>query len=118
MLMTKPQISFEDFLKLDIRVGEVTEAAEVPGSEKLLKLTVNFGQETGLRTIFSGIKKWYNPSSLQGRKLAFITNLPPKKFKIKTEEYESEGMILAADSGEEAILYQFDKEVEPGSVVR
>lgn len=99
-------------------MGEVVTAEEVEGSGKLLKLSVNFGPEIGTKTIFSGIKKWYTPSSVQGRKLAFITNLLPKKFRIGEAEYESSGMIMAADNGEEAVLFQFDKDLPPGAIVR
>lgn len=114
----KPQINFEEFEKLDLRVGEVKEVGEVEGSEKLLKLTVFFGEEVGTREIFSGIKKWYSPASLQGKKLGFIINLQPKTFKIGQNEYTSNGMILAADNGGEAVLYSFDKDVLPGSVIK
>ncbi len=113
----KPAINYDDFDKLDIRIGEVREAEEVGGSEKLLKLTVDFGPEIGTKTIYSGIKKWYTPDSLLARKLIFIINLLPKKFKINGQEFESEGMIIAADSNNEAVLYNFDKDVLSGSIV-
>ena len=68
----KSQIDFEDFEKLDLRVGEVREVGEVEGSNKLLKLTVDFGPEIGQKTIFSGIKKWYTADSIKNRKFIFI----------------------------------------------
>ncbi|MCL4397985.1 methionine--tRNA ligase [Patescibacteria group bacterium] len=114
----KPTIIYDDFAKLDLRIGEVAEASVVEGSEKLLKLTVNFGSEIGVRTIFAGIKKWYTPSSVKARKLVFITNLLPKKFKINGQEFESQGMLLAADGHDEAALYTFDKDPQPGTKIR
>lgn len=111
----KPQISFDDFAKLDLQVGEVVEAKEVEGREKLLEIKVDFGDE--VRTIYAGIGKWYTPESLVGRKLIFVTNLEPKKFKIGEKEYVSEGMMMAA--GEEtATLYVFDQDLPNGTVLR
>lgn len=89
----KPLISFTDFSKLDIRVGTVIECVEKEGSDKLLKLTVDFGEE-GQKTIFSGIKKWYTPEDLKDKQFIFIINLEPRKM---MDEY-SEGMLMAADS--------------------
>lgn len=88
----KPTITFDDFAKLDLRVGTVTACEEKEGSEKLLRLTVDFGDEK--RTILSGIKKWYAPESLVGKQFVFVFNLAPRKMMGE----ESQGMILAADS--------------------
>jgi len=88
----KPIITYDDFAKLDLRVGTITECVEKEGSEKLLKLTVDFGEE-GTRTIFSGIKKWYQPEDLKGKQFVFVFNLAPRKMM----DEESEGMLLAAD---------------------
>lgn len=113
----KPQITFEDFSRLDLRVGEVVEAKELELSRNLLELVVDFGSELGRKTIYAGIKKWYQPESLVGRKLIFVVNLEPKKFKIGDLEYESQGMMVA--SGEnEAVLYTFDKDLPSGTMVR
>ena len=106
----KPQITIEDFLKLDLRVGEVVSAETVDGSNKLLKLTVNFGEFT--RIIYSGIKKWYTADSLLNKKFVFLVNVIPKKFKFGT----SEGMILAAGD-DEAVLYNFDKDIKNGTTI-
>jgi len=113
-LVVKPQIAIEDFGKLDLRVGEVMEVSPVPGSEKLVKLFVNFKDFT--RTIYAGLKKWYLPQSLVGRKLIFVVNLEPRTFKINDLEYTSEGMIMAAGD-REAILYNFDKDIENGTTI-
>ena len=110
----KPQIPFSDFAKLDIRIGEVRGVEEVEGSNKLLKLTVFFGDEIGTRTIYAGIKQWYAPESLVGRKLGFVVNLESKKFVINGIEHTSEGMLVAAGVGE-AVIYHFDKDLPPGT---
>lgn len=88
----KPIITYEDFAKLDIRVGEVIQCEEKEGSDKLLRLTVDFGEE-GTRNILSGIKKWYKPKDLIGKQFVFVFNLAPRKMMGE----ESQGMILAAD---------------------
>ena len=114
--MVKPTISFSDFSKLDLRVGKVLVAVAVPGSEKLLQLTVFFGDELGTKIIYAGIKPWYAPESLVGRKLAFVVNLESKKFVINGVALESQGMLLAA--GDEFVaLYNFDKDLPPGATV-
>lgn len=113
----KPQISFDDFAKLDLRVGEILEAKEVEGSGKLVELVVDFGPGIGKKTIYAGIRKWYEPASLKGRKLVFVVNLEPKRFKIEGRELMSEGMVVAA-GGEEAVLYTFDKDLTNGTILR
>lgn len=112
--MVKATIPFADFAKLDLRVGEIKEAMVVDGSEKLVQLTVDLGPDVGAKTIYAGIKPWYAPESLVGRKLAFVVNLESKKFIINGAEHTSEGMLLAAGEGE-AVIYQFDKELPPGT---
>ncbi len=88
----KPIINIDDFAKLDIRVGTVGDCVEKEGSDKLLRLTVDFGEE-GEKTIFSGIKKWYTPEDLKGNQFIFVINLEPRKI---MDEY-SQGMLLAAE---------------------
>src|SRR5438874_148743 len=78
ILDMKQIISFDDFSKLDIRVGTVVECVEKEGSDKLLRLTVDFGEE-GMRNILSGIKQWYKPSNLKDKQFVFIINLEPRK---------------------------------------
>lgn len=114
--MIKTVVSFSDFAKLDFRVGRVQEAELVDGSEKLVKLNVDFGAEIGARNIFSGIKSWYEPQNLVGRKLIFVVNLEPKKFKINGVEHESQGMLLSAGDNR-AVLYSFDQELQSGEIV-
>ena len=83
-------IDFEDFLKLDIRVGTVTECTKVPKADKLLQFRIDDG--LGGRTIVSGIAEHYAPEELIGKQLCFIANLPPRKLR----GIESQGMILSA----------------------
>jgi len=74
----KEAISFEDFAKLDIRVGTITQVVSIPKSNKLMKLIVNFGDHT--RSILAGIKKERaNPNEIEGRQALFVLNLPEKK---------------------------------------
>jgi methionine--tRNA ligase beta chain len=88
----KPIITYNDFAKLDFRVGTVIECTEKEGSDKLLRLTVDFGEE-GKRIIFSGIKKWYTPDDLKDKQFVFLINLEPRKMM----DEESQGMLIAAN---------------------
>ncbi len=115
-------ISIEDFQKLDIRVGTVV-SAEVPEwSHWVMKLTVDFGDEIGERTIFAGIMKFYKPKDLKGSQFPFVVNMKPKK--IGPAGDFSEGMMLAAgvvtDNPEEdkPVLFNLQDQVPNGSKVR
>ena len=88
----KPQITFDDYSKIEVRVGTIVEATVPEGSEKLIQFTVDFGSEK--RTIFSGIKEWYSAEELSGVKTVWVTNIPPKK----TPFGESQGMLFACDT--------------------
>jgi len=90
-------ISFDDFAKLDLRIAKIIKADHVEGSDKLLQLTVDIGDET--RTIFSGIKSAYQPEDLQGGLTLVIANLAPRKMRFGV----SEGMVLAAGPGDKEI---------------
>ena len=90
----KPVIDYEDFAKMELRVGEIIACEEVPNSKKLLKETVKIGSE--VRTILSGIKKWYKPEDMVGKKVMVICNLAPRKI----AGIESQGMLLCAESAE------------------
>jgi len=91
-------IDFNDFAKLDLRIGKIIKADHVEGSDKLLQLTIDIGDET--RTIFSGIKSAYQPEALEGRLTMVIVNLAPRKMRFGV----SEGMVLAAGPGEKEIF--------------
>ncbi len=86
-----PEIQYEDFAKLDIRIGTVVAAELVPETDKLIKCTVDFG-EMGTRTIVSGIALWKKPEELVGRQFPYIVNLAPRMLR----GVESQGMLLAA----------------------
>lgn len=89
----KDVISFPDWEKLDVRVGTIVEASAPEWSNKLIELHVEFGEEIGSRTIFTGMRKWYGPDHFSGKQALFIVNLAPRKM----GEKESQGMILSLD---------------------
>ena len=106
-------IEFDDFTKLDIRVGTVLECTKVPKADKLLQFKIDDG--LGGRTIVSGIAKYYNPDELIGKQVCFVANLAPRKLKGVT----SEGMILSAeDSDGKLVVVTPEKCVNPGSEVK
>src|SRR4030042_1016088 len=90
----KDSVSFDDFSKIDFRVGKVVKAENIEGADTLMRLTVDFGS-LGERVILSGIKKWYKPKDLKGGSFIFVFNLEPKKMLGE----ESQGMIMAAEGG-------------------
>ena len=87
------EISIDDFFQVKLRVAEVTVAEKVQKADKLLKLTLDVGDET--RTVVSGIAEWYAPEELLGKKVVLVANLKPAKLR----GIVSQGMILAADDG-------------------
>lgn len=92
-----PEINFEDFAKLDLRVAKIIKAQAVEGADKLLQLTLDLDGET--RNVFSGIKSAYQPEQLEGRLTVMIANLAPRKMRFGI----SEGMVLAAGPGDKEI---------------
>src|SRR5258708_32032 len=108
----KASISYQDFDKIDLRVGKITACERKEGSDKLLRLTVSFGEE-GKRIILSGIYPFYQPEEMVDKSFVFIINLEPRK--IMGEE--SQGMILAAD-GEQPILLTPEKPATEGVGIR
>jgi methionyl-tRNA synthetase len=105
-------VGIEDFKKLDLRVGKVIAAERVPGSEKLLKLTVDIGKEQ--RQVVAGMAKKYSPEALIHKKVIVVTNLKPARMM----GVESQGMILAAGDKEVEALATFLEDVEPGTTIR
>lgn len=107
-------ITYADFAKIDFRVGEIIEAIKVEASEKLIKMTVDFGQ-MGQRIVFSGIYQWYKPEELQGKKTVFVVNMPPKKIMGEV----SEAMIFGGMDKEANLmsLVLLDKNLKNGSIV-
>ncbi len=102
----KEVISIDDFAKIDLRTAKIIEASDITESNKLLRLTVDLGSET--RQVFAGIKGFYQPEQLIGRKVVVVKNLKPRKMKFGT----SEGMILAA--GDDDGLWLIDPGDEVG----
>lgn len=107
----KSKISYEDFAKLEMRIGLVKSAEPIENSEKLLKLLVDFGGEE--RQVVSGIKKFYSIEDIIGRKFVFVTNLQKRKIM----GMESQAMIMAAESEEGIVLLQPEKDIAPGSKI-
>ena len=94
----KPIVTYDDFAKLDIRAGLITAASAPEWSEKLIRYEVDLGEEIGKRILFSGIRKWYQPEDLVGKKVPVVVNLAPKKM----GEEESRGMVMMVDLGTSA----------------
>jgi methionyl-tRNA synthetase len=110
----KPEISFDDFQKMDIRVGKIVEAQKVPKTDKLLHLKIDTGIDT--RTVVSGIAAFYEPEKIVGQKVIILVNLAPRKIK----GIESHGMILMAENskGELSFVSPTKQETEEGSAVK
>lgn len=107
-----PTVAFDDFMKLDIRVGKVLECEKVPKADKLLKFKIDDGM--GGRTIVSGIAKYYKPEDLVGKEVCFIANFEPRKLK----GIESQGMILSAENADGSLVVIGPQgEVKPGCKV-
>lgn len=112
----KEIVKFNDWSKIDLRVGKILKAEEIEGADKLYKLSIDLGKELGKRTLVAGIKQHYKLSELKNKKCIVFTNLEPRNLKGIT----SGGMILAAvDEKENRVqLLQPDSDIEPGSKVR
>ncbi len=109
----KDTVTFDDFQKLDIRVGTVLECERVPKMKKLLKFLIDDGMEK--RTIVSGISQWYDPDQLKGKQVLFIANLAPREFK---NGLVSQGMILSAENYDGTIsVTTVEHDVKAGSQV-
>ncbi len=108
-----PEISYDDFAKLDIRIGTVLAAELVPETDKLIKCTVDFG-ELGTRTIVSGIAEWKTPEELVGRQLPYIINLAPRMLR----GVESQGMLLAVSDEAGVALLSAERPVPKGTKLK
>lgn len=113
-------VSFEDFKKIDIRMGKIILAERIEGSDKLLKLQVDFGEldESNLptsRQIVAGIAQFYAPEALIGKECPFAYNLAPRTMK----GLESQGMLMCpSDSVGGPVLLHPDKDVTPGTIIK
>jgi len=105
-------ISFEDFQKIDLRVAKIITAEKIEGSEKLLRLEIDLGNEK--RQIIAGIGKFYKPEILINKEIIVVANLEPKKLM----GFESQGMLLAADIDGEPVILMPEKAVLAGTKVR
>ena len=105
-------IDFNDFQKVVLKVGQILEVEDIPKAKKLYKLTVDLGEENP-RTIVAGIKPYYQPEELKGKKVIVVANLKPKKLM----GIESQGMLLAANDGENFSLLTVEKDVKNGTRV-
>jgi methionyl-tRNA synthetase len=109
-----PQITIDDFSKIDLRVARITQAEHVEGADKLLKLTLDVGA-LGTRQVFAGIKSAYDPATLVSRLTVVVANLAPRKMKFGL----SEGMVLAASGDAPGIfLLSPDAGAQPGMKVK
>jgi methionyl-tRNA synthetase len=106
-------LTFDDFKKTELKVGKILTAERVPGADKLLKLTVDVGEEEP-RQVVAGIAQWYSPDELVGKQVVVVANLAPAKIR----GVESRGMLLAADTEGRAVLLTPDADVAPGAEVR
>ena len=105
-------ISIDVFAKIEVKVGTVKSAELVPETDKLLRLVVDFNEESGPRQIVSGIRAYVNePDDLVGRQLAFVTNLMPRKIK----GLESNGMLFAVGQDDTFAFLTPDRDVPPGT---
>ena len=107
------EVSFDDFVKIDLRVATIARAEYVDGADKLLQLTLDLDGET--RNVFAGIKSAYRPEDLVGRQTVMVANLAPRKMRFGV----SEGMVLAAGpGGEEIFIVTPDTGAKPGMRVK
>lgn len=110
--MDKPRITLDDFSKIEVKIGTVRSAERVPETDKLLRLLIDFNEESGPRQIVSGIASYVpDPESLVGRQLAFVTNLEPRTIR----GLESNGMLFAVGADDTFAFLTPDREVSPGT---
>ncbi len=109
---TNTNITFEDFKKLEIKIGKVLSAEKIEGADKLLKLEIDFGTEK--RQLVAGMAEFFEPSYFVGKEFPVLCNLEERKFK----GVKSQGMILAADVEGRPVLLHPSEEIPPGSLVK
>ena len=109
-------IQFNDFIKVEMRVGVVLEVKTPEWSEKLLEFRVNLGEELGERTVFSGVKKWYSEADFLNKKFPFVVNLAERKMGPAV----SQGMMMMVDGGgndSKPFLITLDEQAELGAIL-
>ncbi len=105
-------IGFDEFKKIDLRVGKIIEAERIKGSDKLIRLVIDIGEEK--RQILAGIAEHYLPDNLEGRQVVVVANLEPREM----FGHESQGMLLAVDTDKRPVLISPNDEVNPGSKIK
>ena len=110
--MTKPEITYDDFSKLDLRIATVLSAREHPNADKLLLLQIDLGDDQ--RQIVAGIRGHYEPDVLVGRQIVVLTNLE----EVMLRGEESSGMLLAASDTDGVVLLRPDRECQPGAGIK
>ena len=108
----KPQITIDDFDRVDLRVALVKNVEKIKGADRLLKVELDLGSET--RTVVAGIAQHYTPDSLVGKRVVIVANLAPVKLRGVT----SSGMILAASEGDDLGVLTVEREIPPGATVK
>ncbi|MEM9243565.1 MAG: methionine--tRNA ligase [Pseudomonadota bacterium] len=109
----KPEITIDDFAKVDLRVAKIISAEQVEGADKLLRITLDVGE--GIKKqVFAGIKGSYRPEDLQDKQIIFVANLKPRKMRFGL----SEGMILAAGNGQSSFVLSPDNGANAGDIVK
>jgi methionyl-tRNA synthetase len=106
-------LAYEDFAKVDLRLGLVKAAEKVEGADRLLKLTIDLGEPRGPRTVVAGIAQHYSPEEMQGRQVVVVANLKP----VKLKGVESCGMVLACVGDDKVRIVSPDLALSPGSKV-
>lgn len=104
-------VKFDEWNKLDLKIAEVLEAEDHPNADKLYVLKIKIGDEN--RTIVAGIKRHYSKEDLKGKKIVVFTNLEPAILR----GVKSEGMLLAAEEGDNVVLVVPDKEIDSGAKI-
>ncbi len=104
-------ITFNDFKKMEMKVGTVKKVEELLNSKKLIRMQVDIGGT--LKQVVAGIKGYYKPEELQGKQFVFVTNLEPAKLMGELSEI----MVLAAVKGDKVVLVKPEKEIENGAVI-
>mgnify|MGYP001070809641 CR=1 FL=1 len=106
------EVSFDDFKKLDMRIGTVVDVSRIPRTERLYKIIVDLG-DLGRRQAVSSLVGYYTPEELLSKRIVFLTNLKATKFAGEL----SEGMLMAAEKGDKLALLTTDREIENGAKI-
>jgi methionine--tRNA ligase beta chain len=107
---SSPEMTFEEFKKIDARIGTITSVDRVPRTEKLYRILVDLGS-LGVRQTVSSLVGYYEESELLGKRIVFLCNLKPTKFAGEV----SQGMLLAAEEGEKLALLSTDRDIPNGA---